>query len=710
MILVPTLHPGVLSKSSGDDHAGQVKFFETVLDDFRKAKRLTTSRPTWDESAIWKRDSTGRPVALFPTLQDLVAFFAGARGHLTAVDVETTGESPLACQLICIGFCTDVGEVLCVPFLRQGGTRYWHPVDEMLVMDLVRFFLADWSTPKLFHNGSFDCAVLYGQGFPVGNWAHDTMAAHHVVDSELPHGLAYLGSRYLDIRYWKDDVKGGTGWLDLEDMVLRSYNLRDCIVTMHCNTVMQREVKKLGLVHLYSQELKLNQIFTRATIRGIAVDFERRDSTAPEIDKKTGQPTGKLMGLGPQLRQTREAARRVLCQIAGGSGFDPQKPVHLRYLLFDQLKFPIVKRSASGDHPSTDKDALVLLALVADTTEQKAVLRALIEERTASKMLGTFVEGLTVLGDGCFHPSWKLLTTSGRFASSPNAQNWSKKLKRIFRSRLGHKLVGVDLSQAELRYVTYLSNEATLGAMYASGVNVHSANMIVRLGIKLPPGHKDMDGPTETYCRGYLGDAAYDALPVLPVSRVKSVRTLIKNDEFGRIYGAEDETVYRVLRSKRDPDTNDLLFPDIKLSEVEANGVKWKRELRRGIVAWWSKNIDEITKRGYSKCHLSGRVRWFREGFKKNELLNNPVQTGIASWMNQNTIDIQETYDKETGGQCQIIQQVHDALNAEAPDGYEQRAGEVMTEMLGREFSLPGHPHARLPPDPVQIGTHLDEI
>jgi len=710
MIIVPTLSPGLLMKSSGDDHAGQVKFFETVLDDFRKAKRLTTSRPTWDESAIWKRDSTGRPVALFPTVADVVAFFIAARGHLVAVDVETTGESPLACQLICVGFCTDTGDVLCVPFLRQGGTRYWHPADEMNIFDLLRAFMADWATPKLFHNGSFDCCVLFGQGFPVGNWAHDTMAAHHVVDSELPHGLAFLGSRYLDIRYWKDDVKGGTGWLDLDDEILRSYNLRDCIVTMHCHAVMQREVKKAGLVKLYEDELKLNQIFTRATVRGIAVDFERRDSMQPELDKKTGQPTGRPKGFGPQLRQQEAAALATLQGIAGSPAFDPNKPVHLRYLLFDQLRFPVVKRSKSGDHPSTDKDALVLLALVADTPMQKAALRALIEQRSASKMLGTFVDGLPILGDGRFHPTWKLLTTSGRFASSPNAQNWPKKLKRIFRAGLGSKLVGVDLSQAELRFVTYLSDEPTLGAMYAAGVNVHTANVVVRLGVKLPPGHKDMDPATEAYCRKFLGDAAYNALPELPVSRVKTVRTLIKNDEFGRIYGAEDETVYKVLRSKRDVETNELLFPDIKLAEVEANGIKWKRELRTGIVSWWAKIQAEIQARGFSVCPISGRRRYFREGFKRNEMLNNPVQMGIASWMNKCTIEIQDTYDRETGGQCQIIQQVHDALNAEAPDGYERRAGEIMTEVLGRTFALPGHPNARLPPDPVQTGIYLDEV
>lgn len=132
--------------------------------------------------------------------------------------------------------------------------------------------------------------------------------------------------------------------------------------------------------------------------------------------------------------------------------------------------------------------------------------------------------------------------------------------------------------------------------------------------------------------------------------------------------------------------------------------------LHPSIPKWWKTVTSTIPKQGFYKCPLSGRRRWFRGGFKRNEMINVGIQTLVASWMNNNMVEIQHTYDAETGGAAQIVQQVHDALTVEAPAEYATRAGQVMTDCLSRTFPLPGHPQARLPPDPVTIGTYLDEV
>ena len=92
-------------------------------------------------------------------------------------------------------------------------------------------------------------------------------------------------------------------------------------------------------------------------------------------------------------------------------------------------------------------------------------------------------------------------------------------------------------------------------------------------------------------------------------------------------------------------------------------------------------------------------------------MLNRPVQSGVASHMNERTLEIQALFDRETGGDCLIVQQVHDAINADAPDGYAKRAGEVMKATLSRpRDDIPGHPGAVLPVDEITSGTHLDEV
>jgi hypothetical protein len=181
-------------------------------------------------------------------------------------------------------------------------------------------------------------------------------------------------------------------------------------------------------------------------------------------------------------------------------------------------------------------------------------------------------------------------------------------------------------------------------------------------------------------------------------------------------YGAKAETLYSVLRSKRDPETNELLFPDIQLSEIEALLVLWKK-LHPAIPKWWDSTCRATVKRGYAACPISGRRRFFREGFKRNEMLNFPIQAGVASWMNRCMNQIQRIFDAETGSPddpddkgALIIQQVHDALTAEVPEWYAQRAGQVMLEVLNQPFAIMGYSDVTLPAENYDVGTYLDEV
>jgi DNA polymerase I-like protein with 3'-5' exonuclease and polymerase domains len=736
MILVPTLHPAFMLKAGGaDDHGGLAKFATVVGEDFQKAVRLTSTSPLWDERIIWETDSVGRLRWQFPTLED-VAEFAGpivaaaSEGRFCPLifDVETCGEHQLDCKLLCVGMgYVDVVEskrtgrrverVLCLPMCRRGGSPYWSPGDECVVREFLKLLLGSPWIEKCCHNGAFDTVVMWAHGVPVNGWTQDTMQAHHVLDAELPQNLGFVGSRYTDNRYWKDDVKGGDGWLDMDEGILRSYNLRDILVTMRVLPPLLASVEMEGLGALYRNELQLAQIMARATIRGIAVDYERRDSEKLDAN-------GKPIGLAPQLKLQMAHAISTLRGI-GGSSFDPAKPAQLRWLLFDKLKLPVVKETASG-LAATDKEALMLLDVAADSDEQKHALRALTEFRQAQKFLGTFIEGLGVLNKtGRFHPSWKLLPVTGRFGSSPNAQNLPGRVKKIFYAPKGWKLVGIDLSQAELRLIAYYANEKSLLSMYEKDINVHTVNASMLFRVQCPPEAADnINEATADYLRTAVVESlglkpgAYDAFPVVPKKKWKPTRTLAKNYEFGSAYGAEEETLYRVLRSKRDPDTSDLMFPGITLSEVQALRVVWKK-LRPGVISWWDR-ISQATKAvGHYKCPISGRVRNFRGGYQRNEMLNTPIQSGVAAWMNKNTVVIQEIFDRETGGAAQIVQQVHDALTAECPDEYAVRAGQVMQEVLSQTFEIaPGagferaigyHPEARLPADTPAIATHLDK-
>lgn len=709
MIAVPSLHPAYLLRAT-EGSQGQAKFLETVIGDFRKAVALLKRRPNWDERVIWEKTGD-RYRWLFPSLEDLQLFCAEARGKLCAVDVETTGEHPLDCRLICIGIACANGRVICVPILRQGGLPYWDAADFPVVWELIRGLLEDTGTPKVFHNFAFDCLVLWAVGIVVQGLADDTMAAHHVLDSELPHGLAYVGSICLEVPFWKDlggEVKGDHRWLDLPDEELRSYNLRDCLVTLRSLHPLLAGLHHWGLIPLYREEIDASQEMMLATIRGMEIDPVRRWEASQKL---TGQ---------------RDGALSLMRQITGNPSFNPASPLQLQKVLFEGLAFPIVKYSDKGN-PSTDKEAMTLLALYARHPVQQAFLKALVDWRVPDKLittctgrwdhsLGQYVGGFPILRDGRLHPTWKLLTTSGRFASSPNAQNWNNLIKSLFRAREGSKLVGVDLAQCEVLGISYLANDLEVLEMYrpdANGekVNLHTVNTALILGMRarVPDkkgGYKDTNARTEAYIDARATRAMADCADP---GRWKASRTLAKNFRFGWQYGAEPDTLYRVIRSKRDPETNEAIFGWVELSMIEAAKIR-QEQVDPAIPQFWQRECWEIQKQGYSRCPLSGRIRWFRGGFKRNEMLNVRTQTLIASHVNKAMIRIGRRIREGSAGEAGLICQVHDMLGSEVPDRFVADVKQVYREELNRPFALPGFPEATLPCDDPQVGTYLNEV
>lgn len=724
MIVIPTLHPGLLARSGDDD--GFSKYEHVVVDDMRKAARLMHALPTWNESILFETDNAGRRWRIFPTPQEvqwfIERFYAACarhpqwveRGLLSlTVDVETTKDAPLLSQLICVGLgfkAPDEEQVLNVPILCCGGFRYWASEDERLeswVRHLLRSVLGDPRVPKAFHNKAFDMAVLWANSMPVAGMTWDTMAAHHIEDGEMPHNLGFVSSTKTDGRFWKDDSKGDGGFLGIPDDTLRTYNLRDILVTQRIQHPLHEGLRARNQWALYIEQLENIDVMCRASIRGMLIDEQKR--TSRELDEK-----GNFIGLQPKLEKQRDDAMMMLRQVSGNAAFDPAKPAQLQDLFFRQLGFPVVVTSQKTGKPKVDKEALMLLELMATTQEQRTALRGVIEFRQAEKFLGTFITGLGKFvhpQTWRFHTQWKLLAVSGRWTSSPNAQNWNSKVKSMFRAAPGFKFVGVDLSQAELRYIAYLAHDAALLQMYEHDINVHTVNACLLFKIQCPK--KDDSNPqTDAFIRAEMlrvHGLDYATLPMPPEANWKAIRTLAKNFVFGSNYGAEAKTVYGILRAKRDAETNKLLFPSLLLSEVEALRIMWIRRLHPEIPRFWDDVQMQIRKAGGYFCPISGRARLFRGGFKRNEMLNIAIQMGVASWMNKKMVVIQRQFDRDTGGAAQIIQQVHDALNAECPDGYAVESGEIMRRELNEPFQLLGM-KATLPADKALIHDYLHKV
>lgn len=720
MKVIPSIHPAAVLR--GQESGATAKFKDTIVADFLKAAQLLNREPDWDERRIWQKVGD-RFVNLFPTVEEVADFFRRHRGQMLAVDTETTGEEALNCKLICIGFATEDGDCLNFPVLRQGGFSYWSGGDWERVLPVIREALGASWWPKVLHNGAFDFLTLYSHGLLLDGWTEDTMLMHHVVDGELPHSLAYVTSRYLEAPYYKDDVKGDVKWLELPDLILRSYNLRDVLTTIRAVEPMMKQVKRWHLERLYRAEVALAKVMLKGTLKGLMVDTQRRDSLDPITDQfkldKKGKPTTDLnpdfgypQGLGPRMEMRRVEGLNALKHIAGHPEFNPASPIQLRWLLYDHLKFPVLKRTDATNLPSTDKEAMVLLSIHASPGVQHDALKNLAKWRRADKILGTWIRGLHVLPwTGRVHPSWKIHgTVSGRLSSSPNFQNFNNVIKRIFMAAPGSKFVGVDLSQAELRVMAYLANDPEMLRMYREGLNVHTINATLLFGVRNPGA--DTNPQTEAYLEvmvPQLLGRPYGSLPVAPADKWKRIRRLAKNFVFACNYGAMPETIYDTLHAELDPDTDQPMFPDLDLGLIESLKITWEM-LHPAIPNWWTSITAHVQALGHYQSPLSGRIRWFRGGLKRNEILNYPIQEMVAAHM-ERVVECAGYLEQATGWGSVINSQVHDAVNAEAEERFVPVTKEIFGYTFNRPFTIPGVvDNALLPADEATVGSHLDQV
>lgn len=747
MLVVPTLHPAFILRSS-EGEKGEARFRHVVVDDLKKAVSLRKRRPRWDESVIWRKEMVGgRLVNLFPTVDEVERFVTSVARTTIAGDVEATGNGAMDARLICLGIASANGEAMCIPFLRQGGLPYWKPEEEERVRKVVGWLLADVNTPKVFHNGAFDTILLWAHGLPVIGWQHDTMLGHHAVDAEMPHSLAFLGSIYLEHPYWKDDVKGGEGWLAQDDIRLRSYNLRDCLVTIRCLPHVLREIQRWNLWLVYNQSLQVAQIMCRATIRGVEVDISKR------------------YWLYRELKRQREKALGQLRRLAADSEFNPGSQPQLQRLLFETLCFPVVRRTEKVNqetglgNPSTDKKAMTLLALHADSPQQKEALMALVRFRKVDKLISTSTgnfdsdpeknkPGLKMLrhvdADGRVtyrvHAAWKQLVMTGRLSSSPNMQNQVPLIKAMFRAKKGRKLVAVDLSQAELRAIAYFADDKVLQEAYRLGLNVHTLNTTLLFGLRSPG--LDTNPQTEEYLRRVVPEllgVPYDSLPIVgegiltcPVCQDKALgpskcpdheqdairwadtRRLSKNFVFGDNYNAQADTIFELIKSQRDKKTDEPLFPNVTLGEIEACKFQWEH-LHPAIPSYWKRMDVLVRRQGYYRTPIAGRLKRFRAGFKITEIVNFPIQATVADHMNEAMIRIAARLYVETNDTAQIIIQVHDALYIEAPDEYVDIVKQILKEELSKPRRLEPfqglvYEDAIMPPDKPKTAQYLDAL
>jgi uracil-DNA glycosylase family 4 len=238
--VIPIVHPSYVAR--GNPH-----FWAITVADLGKIKDAGYGKP---------RPHPEERFVIRPTIEQVEdAIDKIKRGRLRfAFDLETIGERETL-NIMCIGFAWSESDAICVPLLTRGGHVYWKsPSQEEYIwslmcdlfdsdIDMVGQNIFTFDIPKLLEVGVH---IRRTNAFGASR-AHDTLIRHHNIATELPHSLAFLGSIYTDIPYYKLMVKGAGGMMWAPDEIMWTYNLRDCITTYIADQQISREMVEMGL-------------------------------------------------------------------------------------------------------------------------------------------------------------------------------------------------------------------------------------------------------------------------------------------------------------------------------------------------------------------------------------------------------------------------------------------------------------------------------
>lgn len=683
--ILPMVQPYLLNSPAG------ARYAETSVRDLKLAKALLSRKPNWSEKGS----------LVFPTLAQIKTLIAEVRASREAlvIDLETIGGHPMNAQIRCAGIGYSKRAVVCW-FLAEGGVSYWkNPRDYRAMINLLKDAFSDASLPKLGQNiVLFDHPVIenaVNELGPLRGEVSDIMFMHHVTDSELPHGLDYLTSRYTECAYYKSmvadpDAKGNEKWATIKSEILGDYNVKDVLCTARAAPPIRRTLSDWPRAkELYEKELRVAGELRLMSEKGLRVDRTRQK----ELVKSLVATEEKYLGYMRKTLQWKD--------------FNPNSHMQVAQALFGKLKFPILNtrdaRTKKGK-PSTGKQALFELSLRVDAGSQNALfLRAVTAYRKARKLRGTYVEvDEHIFPDGRIHPSWRLLTKSGRFAATPAVNTLPKAIKSLYIAGEGNEFAATDLSQAELRAIAFLADVKMLLEAYESGVDVHCFNAVKIFEVCPPPGFEKWNLPTEALLDKYQpGWREFEVDPAF-----KATRELTKRGVFASNYMAQLETVWRSLRAETDDKTGDLIFPDLPKSQVEAFMIAWFRAAPE-IPRFAQSRLLEAQDQGYYECPVSGRRRYYKDKLDLSDAANQPVQILVASHMNEALLRM-GPYIRKLG--CHIVSQVHDAMVLEGPKGIRIReAAKIMQEEMSQPIKV-GNRFLTIPADPPKFGQSLAAV
>jgi DNA polymerase-1 len=619
-------------------------------------------------------------------------------------DIESTGLNPRKSQIMCISFCAIPGYSYVVPILQHDPKNpdvpmtYWSESDyELVHFELSRILQSD--IPKRAQNGYFDISMVQHKlDMTTLNYKFDTMLAHHLIDENMPHNLEWIMTFYTDMPVHKgmvDFKKHPAQWY--ENDVLWEYNGKDSDSEMRASITLKEALDRQGEGVNWVFEniaMPLAPILKRFEDRGIAIDMDL------------------MKDLSKSHKVAHATLEAQLLQQAGelnwkGSKFNYRSFPQLTHKLYEELKFPVVHRTAKKN-PSTDADTIIELL---SRFPNHPVLVSLLACRKHDKIITTYLDGRdgesgllkNIEFDEAtqihrFYPGvLETGTVSGRLSSSPNYHNVPSKKDEF---KIGDTII-LPASDENLRHM-FIATPAYGNHPGYLNCGADASNIEMRVGAVLSREPALLEG----FCSGRDFDVHYMVAMKLtgkPRAEIsKALRRIYKTINFGVFYGMGPETMAVEMSSADNPTTAD-----------QAKGYIAEYFAQFPVLAKWIQHQHKLVKDVGFVENLFGRRRRLQGIHSKEDYfgdirqletegevyaemdrqsVNTPIQGTAADIIHLSAIRLDNRI-REMGLDAHLTLHVHDHLN------YEVRVDQVkdFMSMFMEEFEKKPHPKFDVP-------------
>lgn len=595
----------------------------------------------------------------FPkTHEEVQCWFLGRYPPTLAVDTETDGLR-WGCHLKGISFCD--GKDACYINLDNNGDFNEIIKELIFQIDLMRFS----NTLLVFHNSVFDMRVLSQVGINWDGKIYDTQVASHLLNENDSCALKEVVKRRQYEGYdtaipFKKAIDGG-----YSSEVFLNYAINDAIwiwaLYKESEPLIKKDFKKL----FYEIEMPFQFVLLDLYKNGIKVDTDRLEDIDDILSARVAKLEIEMVeSLGMKMIETPSLFGYT--EITSPINFD--SPDQVRKVIEETLKLKLPFKTKGGKSgkkkSSTGKKSLARLK------GKHKFIDLMLEYNSTSSILATFVKPMYGLldADGRIRTSFNDCgTVTGRLSSSdPNLQNLpaeigkdANKIRSLFVTEKGHKLVSKDWSGQELRMLGVVSGDKTMVGAFENGLDLHlmTANKCFNLGLA---GNSLLEGTNEhTQAK----------------KKYKKERHIGKNGvNFPIIYGSTARGIaannnVSEKEAQRWVDTFFDLYPDVK---------KAIRRTKQELVQ--NRCVVTVFGRKRRFQHIDDRA--IRQAF------NFLIQSACADLLRMAMIKTRQLHQENEEWGAKLVLSIHDDFSTEIKEEYAEECGRLEKEIMESVVNL----------------------